>query len=70
MERQLVPLCTIPLKVWTCLGREGDFLIRLFNTIVECDRMPEEWTSVETFKNKGHLQNCSKYRGISHKATV
>lgn len=44
---------------------------RLFNTILESERMSEEWRSVQVpiFKNMDDVQHCSNYRGatlISH----
>ena len=42
------------------------FLSILFKSILESEKMPEEWRSVlvPIFKNKGHVQSCSNYRGI------
>lgn len=58
----------IPVEVWRCLGEMAVwFLTRLFNTILESERMPEEWRRsvlVPIFKNKGDVQSCSNYRGI------
>jgi hypothetical protein len=49
-------------------GDEGcNFLVRLFNRILEEERMPEERTKstlVPIYKNKGDVQSCSNYRGI------
>lgn len=45
-------------------------VVRLFNeaiyTILQGEKMPWEWRSVlvPVCKNKGHVQICSKYRGI------
>uniref|UniRef100_A0A3B4CLA2 ribonuclease H n=1 Tax=Pygocentrus nattereri TaxID=42514 RepID=A0A3B4CLA2_PYGNA len=58
----------IPVEVWRCLGEKAvDFLTRLFNKILESERMPDEWRSsvlVPIFRNKGDVQSCSNYRGI------
>ena len=58
----------IPVEAWRCLGEMAvEFLTRLFNTILESERMPEEWRRsvlVPIFKNKGDVQSCSNYRGI------
>ncbi|KAG7470479.1 hypothetical protein JOB18_047048 [Solea senegalensis] len=58
----------IPVEVWKCLGEEAvEFLVRLFNRILESEGMPEEWrrsVMVPIFNNKGDVQNCSNNRGI------
>ncbi|KAK3556555.1 hypothetical protein QTP70_009541 [Hemibagrus guttatus] len=58
----------IPVEVWKCLGEAAvEFLTRLFNRVLESERMPEEWRRsvlVPIFKNKGDVQSCSNYRGI------
>ncbi|KAG7497869.1 hypothetical protein JOB18_045303 [Solea senegalensis] len=58
----------IPVEVWKCLGEEAvEFLVRLFNRILESEGMPEEWrrsVMVPIFKNKGDVQDCSNCRGI------
>uniref|UniRef100_A0AAR2JL50 ribonuclease H n=1 Tax=Pygocentrus nattereri TaxID=42514 RepID=A0AAR2JL50_PYGNA len=58
----------IPVEVWRCLGEKAvDFLTRLFNKILESERMPDEWRSsvlVPIFKNHCDVQSCSNYRGI------
>ncbi|KAF7651214.1 hypothetical protein LDENG_00113870 [Lucifuga dentata] len=58
----------IPVEVWKCLGEVAvEFLTRLFNEILESERMPEEWRRsvlVPIFKNKGDVQSCGNYRGI------
>ncbi|MBN3290172.1 LORF2 protein, partial [Polypterus senegalus] len=58
----------IPVEAWKCLGEMAvEFLTRLFNGILESERMPEEWRRsilVPIFKNKGDVQNCGNYRGI------
>uniref|UniRef100_A0A3B3I9A4 ribonuclease H n=1 Tax=Oryzias latipes TaxID=8090 RepID=A0A3B3I9A4_ORYLA len=58
----------VPVEVWKCLGETAvEFLTRLFNRILESEKMPEEWRRsvlVPIFKNKGDTQNCSNYRGI------
>lgn len=57
----------IPVQVWRSPGeRTVDFLTRLFNTMMETKRMPEEWRRgvlVPIF-NKRNLQTCSNYRAI------
>ena len=43
------------------------FLTRLFNRILDRERMPEAWMRiilVLVFKNKDDMQNYSNYRGI------
>ena len=54
----------IPVDVWKCLGEIAlEFLTKLYNRTMECDRMPEEWRdSVLIPKNKGGVQSCSNYR--------
>ena len=58
----------IPVEAWKCLGEMAvEFLTRLFNKILESERMPEEWrlsVLVPIFKNKGDVQSCGNYRGI------
>ncbi|KAK3514351.1 hypothetical protein QTP70_015880 [Hemibagrus guttatus] len=58
----------IPVEVWKCLGEAAvEFLISLFNRVLESERMPEEWRRsvlVPIFKNKGDVQSCSNYRGV------
>ncbi|KAK3544563.1 hypothetical protein QTP86_016937, partial [Hemibagrus guttatus] len=58
----------IPVEVWKCLGEAAvEFLTSLFNRVLESEKMPEEWRRsvlVPIFKNKGHVQSCSNYRGI------
>ena len=49
----------IPVEAWKCLGELAiDFLTRLFNKILEDERMPDEWRSVlvPIFKNKGDVR--------------
>ncbi|KAI5608703.1 hypothetical protein C0J50_9541 [Silurus asotus] len=44
-----------------------EFLTRLFNRILEGERMPEEFSRsvlLPIFKHKGDVQTCSNYRGI------
>lgn len=52
-------------EIYSCLGEKTvDFLIRLFNTILESESMSKEWrrsTEVMFFRSKGDIQNCSKY---------
>ena len=56
----------IPIEARKCLELTIDFLTRLFNKILEDERMPDEWRSVlvPIFKSKGDVQSCSNYRGI------
>ena len=58
----------IPVEAWICLGDMAvRFLTRLFNRILEGERMPEEWRKsilVPIFKNKGDAQSCTNYCGI------
>ncbi|KAI5100986.1 hypothetical protein C0J45_9972 [Silurus meridionalis] len=58
----------IPVEAWRCLGEMAvEFLTRLFNRILEGERMPGEWRRsvlVPIFKHKGDVQSCSNYRGI------
>ncbi|KAK3543780.1 hypothetical protein QTP70_027194 [Hemibagrus guttatus] len=58
----------IPVEVWKCLGEAAvEFLTSFFNSVLESERMPEEWRRsvlVPIFKNKGDVQSCSNYRGI------
>ncbi|KAI5098774.1 hypothetical protein C0J45_10913 [Silurus meridionalis] len=58
----------IPVEAWRCLGEmEVKFLTKLFNKILEGEKMPEEWRRsvlVPVFKNQGDVQTCSNYRGI------
>ena len=58
----------IPVEAWRCLGEVGvEFLTRLFNNILEGEKMPDEWRKsvlIPIFKNKGDVQSCSNYRGI------
>ncbi|KAK3541097.1 hypothetical protein QTP86_013352 [Hemibagrus guttatus] len=59
----------IPVEVWKCLGEAAvEFLTSLFNRVLESERMPEEWRRsvlVPIFKNKGDVQSCSNYSGIT-----
>ncbi|KAI5089396.1 hypothetical protein C0J45_20804 [Silurus meridionalis] len=58
----------IPVEAWRCVGEMAvEFLTRLFNRILEGEKMPEEWRKsvlVPIFKHKGDVQTCSNYRGI------
>ena len=58
----------IPVEAWKCLGEMAvGLLTRLFNKILESERMPDEWrlsVLVPIFKNKGDVQSCGNYRGI------
>ena len=64
-----VGLNDIPVEAWKCLLGEwaAEFLTRLFNRILESEKMAEERRKsilVPIFKNKGDVQCCSKYWGI------
>ncbi|XP_061649478.1 band 4.1-like protein 5 isoform X3 [Phyllopteryx taeniolatus] len=58
----------IPVEVWKHLGEVAvEFLTSLFNRILACEKMPEEWRKsvlVTIFKNNGDVQSCGNYRGI------
>ena len=58
----------IPVEAWLCLGEMGvRFLFRLFNRILNGEKMPTEWRRsilIPIFKNKGDVQDCGNYRGI------
>ena len=57
----------LPAEVWKCMEEmEIKFLTRLFNRLLVCKQMPEEWRSVliSVYKNKGDAQCCGSYRGI------
>ncbi|XP_056684315.1 uncharacterized protein [Spinacia oleracea] len=60
----------IPIEVWRCLGERGVvWLTTLFNKIWGSNKMPLEWrksTIIPLYKNKGDVQDCANYRGISH----
>ena len=55
----------IPVEVWKCLGEIAlEFLTKLYNRMMESERMPEEWRNsilIPIFKNKGDVQSCSNY---------
>ena len=57
------------MEVWKCLGDIAlEFLTKLYNRTIESGRMPEEWRDsvlIPMFKNKGDVQSCSNYRGIT-----
>lgn len=50
-----------PVKIWKCIReRAADFLMRLFNTIVESEKMPEEWKRsglIPIFEKKCDMQS-------------
>ena len=58
-----------PVEVWKCLGESAlGFLTKLYNRTMESERMPEERRDnvlIPFFKNKGDVQRCSYYRGIT-----
>ena len=57
----------IPAEVWMMLGEMGlDFLVRLFNYLLNRKEMPKEWRSilVPVYKIKGDAQSCNNYWGI------
>ena len=44
-----------------------EFLTKLYNRMMESERMPEEWIDsvlIPMFKNNGDVQSCSNYRDI------
>ena len=57
----------IPVQVWKCLGEVAvGFLPRLFNSILETDKMPDKWRKsvlVPIYK-KVDVQSCTNYTGI------
>ena len=59
----------IPAEVWKCLGDSAlEFLTKLYNRALESKMMPEEWIDrvlIPIFKNKGDVQSCSDYIGIT-----
>ena len=59
----------IPVEVLKCLGESAvSFLTKLYNRTMESERMPEEWVDsvlIPIFKNKGDVQSCNNYRGIT-----
>ena len=59
----------IPVEVWKCLGESALKLpTKLYNRTMESERMPEEWRDsllIAIFKNKGDVQSCCNYRGIT-----
>ena len=59
----------IPVEVWKCLGESAlKFLAKLYNRTMESERMPKEWRDsvlISIFKNKGDIQSCSNYKGIT-----
>ena len=58
----------IPNEVWKVVGERAIvWLVRLFNKLMDGDRMPDEWRQswmVPLFKGKGDVQECKNYRGI------
>ena len=58
----------IPVEAWKSLGNLGvDILTNLFNSILECEEMPNEWRKsmlIPVYKNKEDAQECGNYRGI------
>ena len=59
----------IPVEVWKCLGENArEFLTKLNKRTMESDRMIEEWRDsvlMPIFKNKGGIQSCCNYIGIT-----
>ena len=57
------------MEVWTCLGESAlEFLTKLYNRTMESEMIPEEWRDnvlVPILKNKGDVQCCSNYKGIT-----
>ena len=65
--RQAVGPDDIPVDVWKCLGEvTREFLIRLFNRILEIHKMSDEWRKsvLVPIYNKGNVQSCTNYRRI------
>ena len=60
----------IPVEVWKSLGEEGvDMLLDLLQKSFEQEKMPEEWRDsviVPIFKEKGDIQDCGNFIGITH----
>ena len=58
----------IPIEAWRSLGGIAvTWLTRLFNRLLEGEKMPDEWrksTLIPIYKNKGDAQSCTNYRGI------
>ena len=58
----------ILVEIWKTLGGESlDWLIDLFNVILETTTMTHDWrqsTIIPLYKNKGSVQDCNSYRGI------
>ena len=54
------------MEVWKCLVEMAvDFLIRLYNRILETDKMPDEWRKsvIVPIYKKGDVYSCTNYRG-------
>ncbi|XP_047492907.1 uncharacterized protein LOC125041719 [Penaeus chinensis] len=57
----------IPVEAWKVLGRTGVIILLEIFTIMETEKIPDEWresTLIPIFKNKGDIQDCGNYRGI------
>ncbi|PHT29926.1 THO complex subunit 4A [Capsicum baccatum] len=60
----------IPVDFWKFAGEAGvRWLTGLFNEIFKTAKMPEAWrwsTMIPRYKNKGDIQSCNNYRGLSY----
>ncbi|PHT92822.1 Expansin-like B1, partial [Capsicum annuum] len=60
----------IPVEFWKFVGEAGlRWLTGLFNEIFKTAKMPEAWrwsTMIPLYKNKGDIQSCNNYRGLSY----
>ena len=58
----------LPVEFWKCMEKMGiKFLTRLFDRLLMCELMPEEWRRsvlIPIYKNKGDAQYYGNYRGI------
>ena len=68
-NRKAAGVCEIPPELLKFGGAEvNKELTRLFNKIMEEQRVSEDWKKaiiVPLFKNKGSKLDCGKYRGIA-----
>ena len=58
----------IQIEAWKGLGDEGiDWLIKLFNSMLTSEEMPEEWRAsilVPIFNNKDDIEEYKNYKGM------